>query len=296
MKGFFALIWREYLGHRGAFLYGPLILIGITVFILVTALFTGHNRVDFGLVTLLSHKFFAVVYFAFAAVWMVYLMGALFFYCADAFDADRRNNAMLFWKSMPVSDFTVLLSKMVAGLTIFPALVFFAFLITGVVAGAVSAFAPMLLPVTVPDTFGTTVAEWSQISVIALCYLVLALVWYLPFFAWVGGLSTLVGRWSIPLALLVPVVFALFEGVIDYGGVPGGSYVISYLRRRLTFGLGLDNDKLMGVLFSDSPLDAGKLLSDLMVAIDWASMLGGVVFALVVIFLASEYRRRTLKG
>ena len=30
---------------------------------------------------------------------------ALFFYFADAFSADRRNNSMLFWKSMPVSRF-----------------------------------------------------------------------------------------------------------------------------------------------------------------------------------------------
>ena len=57
-------------------------------------------------------------------LWFVYLMVALFFYFADAFNADRRNNAMLFWKSMPQSDFKMLMSKMLAGMTILPALIF----------------------------------------------------------------------------------------------------------------------------------------------------------------------------
>ena len=42
------------------------------------------------------------------ALWLAYLAVALFFYFGDAFSADRRNNAMLFWKSMPVSDLKIL--------------------------------------------------------------------------------------------------------------------------------------------------------------------------------------------
>ena len=76
----------------------------------------------------LALKFFEIGFLGMAALWFVYLMVALFFYFADAFNADRRNNAMLFWKSMPVSDFSILGSKMLAGLTIFPALIFGALL------------------------------------------------------------------------------------------------------------------------------------------------------------------------
>ena len=67
---------------------------------------------------------FEVGFLGMGALWFVYLMAALFFYYADAFNADRRNNAMFFWKSMPLSDFKILSSKMLAGLTIFPALIF----------------------------------------------------------------------------------------------------------------------------------------------------------------------------
>ncbi len=69
-------------------------------------------------------KFYELAFMASIAGWTFYLLITLFFYYADAFSADKRNNAMLFWKSMPVSDLKVLSSKMVAGLTVFPALIF----------------------------------------------------------------------------------------------------------------------------------------------------------------------------
>ncbi len=67
-----------------------------------------------GIVT--GGKGFEFGFLALSALWMVYLMATLFFYFADAFSADSRNNAMLFWKSMPQSDFKILASKLTAGL------------------------------------------------------------------------------------------------------------------------------------------------------------------------------------
>ena len=65
-------------------------------------------------------RVYEVGFLAFAVAWCLYLLGTLFFYCADGFSADRRNNAMLFWKSMPVSDFKMLMAKLTATVTIFP--------------------------------------------------------------------------------------------------------------------------------------------------------------------------------
>ena len=65
----------------------------------------------------IGYGVFDVGYAGIALLWFGYLLIALFFYFADAFSADRRNNAMLFWKSMPQGDFKILLSKLVAGLT-----------------------------------------------------------------------------------------------------------------------------------------------------------------------------------
>ena len=123
MKALTALIHREFLEHRGAFLYAPLVILGVFTLVMVSAI--GFDKVGprgFPM-TVTSIKLFETAYLFTSALWFAYLLITLFFYFADAFSADRRNNAMLFWKSMPVSDFKVLGSKMLAGGTFFPALI-----------------------------------------------------------------------------------------------------------------------------------------------------------------------------
>src|SRR5437763_11176022 len=47
-----------------------------------------------------------------------------FFYCLDALYGERRDRSILFWKSLPVSDLTTVLSKAIIPLALLPALVF----------------------------------------------------------------------------------------------------------------------------------------------------------------------------
>src|SRR3954452_573951 len=47
-----------------------------------------------------------------------------FFYCLDALYGERRDRSILFWKSLPVSDLTTVLSKAIIPLAILPAIVF----------------------------------------------------------------------------------------------------------------------------------------------------------------------------
>lgn len=294
MKGFFALLRREYLEHRGAFLYAPLVLVAIQAVLLAIAFFSGHARFS-GPSASLDFRLFDNGYLGIAVLWGGYLFIAVFFYFADAFIADRRNNQIYFWKSMPVSDLEVLLSKLVAGLTILPALIFFVLLLSGIVAAVASFLAPLVLPLLSTPDPAAIGAAWLRISLVALCYFVLMLLWYTPFFAWVGALSTVVGRWSIGLALLVPAIASLLEGVIDFGAAPGGSYVLSFLKQRLSFNF--DLPYLQYLIFSTEPIDPLALATRLVAAVDWLSLALGLVFALLVIWLASEYRRRrVLKG
>lgn len=46
------------------------------------------------------------------------------FYCLDALYGERRDRSLLFWKSMPVSDWTAVLSKMAIPLLILPVVTF----------------------------------------------------------------------------------------------------------------------------------------------------------------------------
>lgn len=294
MKAFLALIRREYLEHRGAFLYAPAILVGVLVVVIVLALSTGNIHVWLNLGLESSGKLFELSLFAAATLWWVYLLLALFFYFADAFNADTRHNAMFFWKSMPQSDFKILASKLAAGLSIFPLLILVALLATGLVL-AIGAFAaPLAAPALSAPDLAALIRTFGAFAVVAVCYLVLALLWYAPFFAWVGGLSTVFGRWSIPIAILVPLIASLLDGVINFGSAPGGSYILSFLRSRADFDF--DSPAIRAAIFSNAPLNVPALVGALVAGVDWPSLAGGLVFAGLAIYAASEYRRRVVAG
>lgn len=292
MSSMTALIRREYLEHRGAFLYAPVVLLAIFTLAIASAL--GFNKlrlpVEVGVPSAL--KFYEVGFAFLAALWFLYLMVALFFYFADAFSADRRNNAMFFWKSMPISDFQVLSSKMLAGMTIFPAMIFLAVLATGVVLYFQTMLAIVVMPrLAVP---GVLDVVWSslQIGLFALVYLALALLWYAPFFAWVGALSTVFRRWSIPLAFLIPGLIGLMENLFFADVGPKAGYFLNFLRQRADFGL--DRGDIQAAFLRAGPVDVASLIAAFLADIDWPQLAGGLIFAALAVYAASEYRRRVI--
>src|SRR5690606_31586993 len=124
-----------------------------------------------------------------------------------------------------------------------------------------------------------------------------------PFFAWVGLLSTVVGRWSIPLAFLIPGLAVLAENLIFRGvgqiigdlfmgaNSPRGGYILNFLRQRASFG---DGDHEVFVRWFESPasFDAWPVIQMLVAGIDWSQMAFGIAAAAILVFIASEYRRR----
>lgn len=292
MKSLVALIKREYLEHRGAFLFAPAVILGIMTLVLVFGIASNRFQLHQEIGVPSALKFFEFGFLAVAALWSMYLLAALFFYYSDAFSADRRNNAMLFWKSMPVTDFKVLASKSLAGMTILPALIFAAYLLTGVLIYIVTMVTALMLPrLGVPSVFEFA---WSgvQIGGFALVGLVTALLWYAPFFAWVGALSTVFRRWSIPLAFLIPGLIGLAENLVfdDTGPRPG--YFLDYLNQRLKFGG--DNMQFEAAIFSDAPFNASVMIPRFLAGVDWPQLVGGLIVAALLVYAASEYRRRSI--
>src|SRR5712691_510298 len=55
-------------------------------------------------------------------IFIVFIVGV--FYCLDALHGERRDRSILFWKSLPVSDLTTVLSKAIIPLVILPLLAF----------------------------------------------------------------------------------------------------------------------------------------------------------------------------
>lgn len=291
MTTMLALIRREYLEHRGAFLYAPVTVLLLVTLALGTAVLTGDARLPYEIGATSALRFFEFGFLTMGALWFVYLTVALFFYYADAFSADRRNNAMLFWKSMPVSDFTVLSSKMLAGLTLLPGLIFLALMASGILLYGLTGLAVVTMPRLEVPGIGEVLFSSLQLGLYALVYLVLALLWYAPFYAWVGALSTVFGRWSMPLAFLVPGMLGLVENLFFYETGPRGGYILGFLRWRLQFGPG---DEVELQLIAALTSDVGAMLQALLASIDWPQLAGGLIFAALAVLAASEYRRRVI--
>ncbi len=288
MTAMIALVRRELLEHRTAFIIAPAVLLAVITLTALTALFSGHYQTG-ELPAELSGSgqlFAAFLGIGFMA-WSVYLLVALVFYFSDSFSADRKGNAMLFWKSMPQTDFKILSAKALAGISIFPALILGFGLITGLILYLLSFRASALLSFSVTPAPLDALWIYVQLAVVAVVFYALNILWYAPLLAFVAGLSTRFGGWSIPLAVISLVTLTVLEKILLFGE---DGPIAGYLGYRL-----------QGIIhrgeFGDHEISqlAGSYLNaipELLARMDWTQTAIGLVFTLVVIYLASEYRRR----
>lgn len=150
--------------------------------------------------------------------------------------------------------------------------------------------ASVVLPgVTLPP-IPAVLQSYGNVAWYALVHFVLGILWYAPFFAWVGLLSTVFRRWSMPLAILIPVVFSLLENATLFGSVPTGGYIYNYLTWRLQFGI--SKEIWFFTALTGATTNVQLLVGQLLDTIDWRQLGGGLVVAAVLIYLASLFRRR----
>lgn len=301
MKAFTALMHREFIEHKGAFFLGPMLLLAVLFGLTILAFTVGRVDVHLSgaLFTVAPLIIYEMGFFGLGFAWSLYLAVTLFFYCADGFAADKRNNAMLFWKSMPVTDFKILLSKLTAAVTILPGVVFGLALLSGVLLFGV-AFATMSINGTASvGTLGAIVGIYGNVALTLFTALIAALLWYLPVMALVGAIAAAIGRWAIPIALLLPTLISTLEWVTLGGLHPFATNTWRFLQYRLAVpqtdyvdtwfaAAETATSGRLGVPRFDGVAASGEVLASL----DWTQIGIGIVFALAAIYLASEYRRR----
>ncbi len=290
MQAMIALVKREYLEHRGAFVFGPAILLGLML--LASLYMTWSVSFDARLHEEMSSalRFYEAAFAFLAAGWWIYLLVMLFFYFADAFSSDSRNNSMLFWKSMPQTDFKIFGAKMTAAFTVFPTAILLAVAISGVIAYLPAFSAGNVLAGFSPPGPFETIGAYFNILAVAIVFYALGLLWYAPFFAWVGLLSVLFRRWAIPLAFLIPVTAGLFENLLTRRWERDGGLILNFLKERMNFrfqGLDFETVWVLG-----EPWNAPGLIVRMFAGVNWTSLAGGLAVAVILVFLASEYRRR----
>ncbi len=292
LRSWRALFVKEFIEHRISFQWVPLGILVLLTAAGASALTLHRVQIVGELPFVDAAKVFELGYLVLLALWLAYMTVSVFFYFGDAFSADRRNNAMLFWKSMPVTDLKILTAKALSGLVMFPLIVLAIGLVTGVVYFLILNIASLLVPALGALSPVDALGSFGQISLYALVYFFCALAWYAPFFAWVGALSTVVGRWSLPLAFVIPGMLAVMENVVLFGNGPRGGYVWNYISYRWNFALNEADYTVMAL--DPRPFNVQFHLGRLFQQIDWVQMGIGLAFAIAVIWLASEYRRRRI--
>ena len=288
-----ALFVREYLEHRVAFQWAPL---GILTLLAISGLSAITLRRIEGLEEFpffSAAKIFELGYLVLLALWLAYTAVTVFFYFGDAFSADRRNNAMLFWKSMPVSDAKILSNKTLSGLLFFPAIILVVGMVSGLLFYLLVNVAAYLAPVIGFLNPLDGLASFVQVTMFGAVILLFTMMWYAPFFAWVGGLSSVFGRWSMPLAFVIPGLLAVIENISFFGQGPRGGYIWQYLAYRSNYAA-LNEADFELMFMNSQPFNASFYISRMVQHTDWTQMGIGLGFAILVIWMASEYRRRRI--
>jgi ABC-2 type transport system permease protein len=132
------------------------------------------------------------------------------FYCLDALHGERRERSILFWKSLPVSDRTTVLSKMTIPLVVLPVVSFVIIGVTQVIMLLISTAA--LLPSGLASTTWANFNPFQQFLVLLYGLVAIAL-WHAPIYAWALLVSGWARRATFLWATLPLLAIGFFEKI-----------------------------------------------------------------------------------
>lgn len=201
-------------------------------------------------------------------------------YCLAALVAERRDRTILFWKSLPVSDRTTVLSKLFVPMAAIPAITF----VVAVALQLVMLAVDMALRLGAGQGPG---ALWFQLDLVSefvvLFYgLIVLALWHAPVWGWL----LLVSAWSRRAAFLWAVGPPLAAAVVER--LAFGSSHVSHLIRYRFIGVLGEAFAARGpgyTRISVADIDLGKYLST-------PGLWVGLVFAAAFIVAAIWLRRR----
>jgi len=214
-------------------------------------------------------------------IFTVFIVGV--FYCLDALHGERRDRSILFWKSLPVSDLTTVLSKATIPLVILP-LIVLAIIVCVQLIMVLETAVVLVFHGMSPVTTWTVVPFFQNWFVLLYALAALAL-WHAPIYGWLLLVSGWVRRATFLWAVLPLLAIGIFERITF-----GTSYFGAFVKHRLMgFGPGAFDfhGQINPTINSLAQLTPGRYLSspDLWI---------GLVFA--VAFLALTIRLRRYRG
>ena len=212
-RRFYWSVRRELWENRSIYLApaaaGALILLGSVI--TVTRLPRTMQAMS-GLDPMKQHQMIEQHYLFASYLLMAVALIVAVFYCLDCLYGERRDRSILFWKSLPVSDTTAVLSKASVPLVLLP---FVTFVIT-----VATQWIMFLMSSAVLLARGMSVATlWSHLGLLQmwgmLFYHLMGFhgLWYAPFFGWMILVSAWARRAPFLWAILPPLIIGIVEKI-----------------------------------------------------------------------------------
>jgi ABC-2 type transport system permease protein len=276
-RPFYWSIWRELWENHSIYI-APSIVAGIILFGSFVGSFHLPGRRRNALLLDPAHRRAAIeMPYDIAAMMLIFtafIVGV--FYCLDALHGERRERSILFWKSLPVSDLTTVVSKMSVPLVVLPLVSFAIIVVTQFIMLLISTAA--LLP---SGLAGTTWANFNLFrqSFILLYGLVAIALWHAPIYGWALLISGWARRATFLWAILPLLAIGFFEKITF-----NTSYFASILKDRL---LGFAPEAFAFSAHAVPQLTPGRYLSS-------PGLWIGLIFAGA--FIAAAVRLRRYRG
>jgi ABC-2 type transport system permease protein len=198
------------------------------------------------------------------------------FYCLDALHGERRDRSILFWKSLPVSDFTTLLSKATIPLAILPLVVFATIIATQFVMLVWTSI--LLIAHNMSPASTWTYVPFFKECFILLYGLIAIALWHAPIYGW----ALLVSGWARRATFLwavVPLIAISFFEYITFAT----SHFASMLK-----------DRLLGFAPGAFAFNPHSIASPQLTPLKYLSTPGlwiGLAFAAAFVAMAARQRR-----
>jgi len=267
-------LWESRSIYIGPLVTAAVFLSGFAINMLAMRRHIGASLLDLAQ----QHDLLATRYELSAALIMGTALIVGIFYSLDALYGERRDRSILFWKSLPVSDLTSVLSKLTIPLVILPLLSFAISLATQ--------FIMLVLSSVILLGSGVNIAAlWTEMSFfhvsLVLLYHLLTVhgLWYAPIYGWLLMVSAWAPRAPFLWAVLPPFVIC---------GVEKVAFNTSHF-------LALLKERFVGPRNAMAPHSAPKdFMATLMPQLHFFSAPGlwiGLAIAAIFLFVAVRLRR-----
>src|SRR5213593_3508888 len=212
IRPLFWSVWREVWENRSIYIV-PLIVAAVQVFGFAISTIGLADRRRAVLLLDAAHQRAAIEQpYDLAAMMMIFIVFIVgVFYCLDALHGERRDRSILFWKSLPVSDLTTVLSKATIPLVILP-LIVLAIIVCVQLIMVLETAVVLVFHGMSPVTTWTVVPFFQNWFVLLYALAALAL-WHAPIYGWLLLVSGWVRRATFLWAVLPLLAIGIFERV-----------------------------------------------------------------------------------